>query len=110
MFIPADAQTNDKSALFWKRYRSASRFGRTGFESQSRIALEITPRHKAAAVVRSGFVANTISLTMMYTPSSARAELPDCRLPIALLRVHWQGQRSRTYRSFPMACEGIDRK
>src|SRR6202035_4273035 len=61
MFIPADAQTNDKSALFWKRYRSASRFGRTGFESQSRIALEITPRHnKAGAVVRSGFVANTI--------------------------------------------------
>jgi hypothetical protein len=66
-FIPADAQTNDKSALFSNRYRSASRLGRIGFESQSWIALEITPRHKAVAVVRSGFVANTISLSMMGT-------------------------------------------
>jgi hypothetical protein len=34
-FIPADEQTNDKSALFLNRYRSASRLGRKDFESQS---------------------------------------------------------------------------
>jgi hypothetical protein len=35
MSIPADAQTDDKSALFSNRYRSASRLGRKGFESQT---------------------------------------------------------------------------
>jgi hypothetical protein len=34
-FIPADWHTNDKSTLFSNRYRSASRLGRNGVESQS---------------------------------------------------------------------------
>src|ERR1700730_3447236 len=65
MSIPADAQTNDKSALFSNRYRSASRLGRKDFESQSWIVLAITPRHKPVDVMSSGFVADTVSLTMM---------------------------------------------
>ena len=68
MFIPADAQTNDKSALFSNRYRSASRLGRKDFESQSWIVLAITPRHKAVPIIFSRSVVGTVSLTMMGTP------------------------------------------
>src|SRR6202035_2075444 len=94
MFIPADAQTDDKSALFSNRYRSASRLGRTGFETQSSIVLAITPRHRRGSAVISISLASVISLTMMGTPLSAGAECRDCRFPIKLLllKVQWRGR------------------
>ena len=46
------------------------------------MVLAITPRYKAVSVVNSGFVASTISLTMMRTPLSASAEWPDSDLEL----------------------------
>jgi hypothetical protein len=67
-FIPANWQTNNNSALFLNRYRSASRLGRKGFESQSWMALAITPRHKRVSVVRSCLVADAVTLIMLHAP------------------------------------------
>ena len=69
MSIPADAQTDDKSALFSNKYRSASRLGRNGFETQSSIVLAIIPRHRrVSAVIFNAFV-SAISLIMFGTRS-----------------------------------------
>jgi hypothetical protein len=65
MSIPADAQTDDKSALFSNKYRSASRLGRNGFETQSAIVLAITPRHRSVSAVISNALASAISLIIL---------------------------------------------
>jgi hypothetical protein len=104
--IPAEEQTNDKSALSSNRYRSAWRLGRKGFESQSWMVFAITPRHRRVSAVISSELASAISLIMFCNPLAARAEF-DSKYVIKDALI---GPNALIKPYIPMGCEGTHRR
>jgi hypothetical protein len=74
------------------------------------MVLAITPRHKAVAVVGSGFVANMISLTMRGTPRCLQSLSGGTETSNYIIKGALTGPKTRIEQSFSMACEGTDRR